>query len=729
MGWTRGGRAAFGAALVVVAASLEATGCSGGRGGGSSGVGASLSTPAAISSGATTAPTSTTSSRGSSPRGPAPVPVAGGSPAASPTPAPNFAQLASDFRARCGTFLDACATGNGAPNTGENIFTQIARLERNQGPLDLGAIDYSLGQIDQRQDTADFGANGAVRILSAYASSPLLPRAELDHLRDSLVGFRYWLDEPGPCAMTYWSENHQILFATAEYLAGNLYPATVFPNAGLTGAQHAQKARARILRWLAARERWGMSEWFSPVYYEYDLLPLLNLVDFAPDADIRTRASMVVDVILFDLARLTNRGSFAVTAGRAYAEQKFTSSGQSVGDTIQLLWGTRGGYEGRGSPSAVSLAVSSYKVPHALLGIGLDRPARFLDRSRQGLSFADAASAGVGFQSLEDGVFWWGMGAYTDKETIVLSKQMYTTWGLSTYDALKQIFDPLQYVPDFLLPALSDTLSPLSEGSFLETANVTCFRTPDAMLSSTESWRKGQVGFQAHAWQATLGTDATVFTTMPGNFPGHDGPNEWTGSGSLPRCVQVGNVCVVLYDSGLAERVLFPQRSHAYFPQAAFDEVASQGKWTFGRKGQGYVALYSDLPTTWTTSGTYANAELVAQGPRNVWICQVGREAEDGSFAAFQAKVASAGLAVVGSGWGAQDDPLTVTYEPAGVGKIEADWANVPRVNGAPLDESHPRWDDDYAKVPAGSDVFTIQFGGATLSHDGPAGTRSGTGL
>jgi hypothetical protein len=41
-------------------------------------------------------------------------------------------------------------------------------------------------------------------------------------IRAALLGFEYWLDQPGFDSLCYWSENHQILFATAEYLAGKL---------------------------------------------------------------------------------------------------------------------------------------------------------------------------------------------------------------------------------------------------------------------------------------------------------------------------------------------------------------------------------------------------------------------------------------------------------------------------------------------------------------------------
>ena len=39
--------------------------------------------------------------------------------------------------------------------------------------------------------------------------------------------------------------------------------------------------------------------------------------------------------------------------------------------------------------------------------------------------------------------------------------------------------------------------------------------------------------------------------------------------------------------------------THAYFPQDHFDEVVQTGGWTIGRKGDGYVALWSHRPTVW----------------------------------------------------------------------------------------------------------------------------------
>ena len=72
-----------------------------------------------------------------------------------------------------------------------------------------------------------------------------------------------------------------------------------------------------------------------------------------------TRAAMVLDLLFFDLARFTQRGSFGVTSGRAYGNQKASGWRQSVGDTIQILFGTRGRFVSFESPAAHALASTS----------------------------------------------------------------------------------------------------------------------------------------------------------------------------------------------------------------------------------------------------------------------------------------------------------------------------------------------------------------------------------
>jgi hypothetical protein len=43
--------------------------------------------------------------------------------------------------------------------------------------------------------------------------------------------------------------------------------------------------------------------------------------------------------------------------------------------------------------------------------------------------------------------------------------------------------------------------------------------------------------------------------------------------------------------------------TRAWFPQDRFDEVRQANGWTLGRKGNGYVALWSEQGLVWTAPG------------------------------------------------------------------------------------------------------------------------------
>jgi hypothetical protein len=298
-------------------------------------------------------------------------------------------------------------------------------------------------------ETADFHSTDLIRFLFLF---PTPDERIPDYVRTAaelaLVLFKYWWDEPpakdpsdnsDKAEMTMWSENHQILFAQSQLLAGALFRDREFSRSGDVGTgqtrlgqDHVNEGIPRVERWLDHRLSFGFSEWNAPGYYNEDLPPLFNLVDFSDTAAasatddkerqafarIKIKAAMVIDIIVFDFARFTCRGSFGVTAGRAYWEHKAYGWEQSIGNTIEILFGTRGDYTGT-EPAAVALATSAYDIPEALLAIGLDRVLLdrvqpFNDRTRVSINFDDASQFGIGFDSEEDVLFWWGLEAYYD---------------------------------------------------------------------------------------------------------------------------------------------------------------------------------------------------------------------------------------------------------------------------------------------------------------------------
>ena len=132
------------------------------------------------------------------------------------------------------------------------------------------------------------------------------------------------------------------------------------------------------------------------------------------------------------------------------------------------------------------------------------------------------------------------------------------------------------------------------------------------MLSTAQDYRAGAAGFQHHIWQATLDERAVVFTTHPGNPPSPkvgdylDGDRYWTGSATLPRSAQHRRVGVHAYEPAypaptdeIFEPFAYEPYTHAYFPTEHFDETVRVGHWTFARRRDGYVALWSWRAPEW----------------------------------------------------------------------------------------------------------------------------------
>jgi hypothetical protein len=180
--------------------------------------------------------------------------------------------------------------------------------------------------------------------------------------------------------------------------------------------------------------------------------------------------------------------------------------------------------------------------------------------------------------------------------------------------------------------------------------NKVTYKTPDYMLCSAQDYRPGEAGVQEHIWQATLGPDAVVFVTHPPcvSEEGSHRPNFWHGNVVLPRVAQWKDALIAVHKLPENDWLGF---THAYFPLYAFDEHRLQegtnGRtWALARKGEGYLALTAARGLELVTRGDDAYRELRSYGEHNVWLCQMGRAALDGSFDAFQEKVGALDIAL-----------------------------------------------------------------------------------
>jgi hypothetical protein len=165
-------------------------------------------------------------------------------------------------------------------------------------------------------------------------------RAQVD---DAILGFRYWLDEPGNDVMWFYSENHALLFHTCCYLAGTLFPDATFRRSGRTGRGQQAVGRERLHKWLDHFEACEMAEWNSAPYFPIDLKGLCALFALAPDADIRARAEKVILRLFEVIALACHQGLLAASQGRSYEHTLRAARTLELSSIARMLWG-RGWY-------------------------------------------------------------------------------------------------------------------------------------------------------------------------------------------------------------------------------------------------------------------------------------------------------------------------------------------------------------------------------------------------
>lgn len=614
--------------------------------------------------------------------------------------------------------------GAPAPENTKALFYELARLAAGSQPH-LGVLAAALDYIDQRQDCADFVLHAVLQWLYRFPGA-LIERPDLaQRMEASILNFKYWPDEPGQDSMCTWTENHQILFAAAAYLAGQHYPAQRFSNSGMTGTALMAAHRPRLLRWLDLRFRSGFSEWLSHIYYDEDITALLSLVDFARDQVLVQRASMVLDVLLLDLALNSYQGVFASSHGRSYEFSKKWARQECTIDLHKLVFGT-GVFPAGDSMSAICMALSrGYTPPHVLYAIANDTSqTQVINRQRMGLKVEEAERWGLSYASLEDGMVFLSLEAYTHPKTINLTMKMFAAfnwWENDFFEAFRARRGLLSWGRRLgALPWLARFYERDLTRNMRPEVNLYTYRTPDYQLSTAQDYRAGYGGDQQHIWQATLGPDAVCFTTHPARREGPS-PNYWTGSGTLPRAAQVENVVLVVYNVGALGPALYLPESldftHAWLPQDQFEEVLEQDGWIFARWGQGYLALRSQHPYHWQrAAGEDQNREIIVPGRENIWICELGRSGQSGSFADFVARISAAELVF---------DGLQMRYHSPSQGLLEFGWEGPLRQDGQEIDLSgYPRYDNPYLHADFPAEYIDVRCAGDWLRLEWNSQTR-----
>lgn len=245
-----------------------------------------------------------------------------------------------------------------AENGLDNLAKALAlRIMGGQEALVKRIWEKELSCIRQREDCADFRLPA---LFHAY-HSPLFTEEEKESIKQVLLDFRYWTDEPGNDVMWFFSENHALLFHTAEYLAGGLFEQEIFTNSGMTGAMHKRKAERLLKVWFRNFLSYGFNEWNSPVYIPIDMTGFFALYDLASDEEIRKLAQKALDKAFSIFGINSFKGVVAASYGRIYFKNLI---GRRTSESTALNFIANGeGYLGQHTLATLMFALSSYEPP------------------------------------------------------------------------------------------------------------------------------------------------------------------------------------------------------------------------------------------------------------------------------------------------------------------------------------------------------------------------------
>jgi hypothetical protein len=632
----------------------------------------------------------------------------------------------------------------------------------DSGAVTVETFATQFERIDQWQDTRDFDLMYLLWLLELGAGDTDATRLSpelIAAIEERLVANRYRYDDPLPDDridnLWFWSENHRIINLTLEYLAGTRLADKAFTVTGLTGAEHATRARGDILEWIRERVELGFFEWHSNVYMLKNITPLTMLSELADDPEVVAAATIGLDLCLLDMAAHNHKGCYTAPRGRTYKKDKTSSLDEATWDTAKLLFDdTEAGYQEGTDGGATYLCVARYRVPQLVVDIATAAGPSVV-RERHGVYFDDRqpltdhpeAPYGKDFDDPENLPFWWSLGAvgmWPMTHTGIAVGNEFRLWEADGFEQVALIAALNDYDPDKLRDWIHPRTAVINFG-FLSEANTYAYRDDKVSLATVVDHRAGAMRDQVHAWQAAIDENAMVFTNHPVTDPAEstewrddDKPGYWTGEAAMPRSAQHRRTAVHLYLPGWDESTdpvvwgVFAYRpfTHAYVPQDHFDEVRQDGNWTVAAKDGAYIALWSWRTPTWRVYDPAVNAtrgmvkpfDLVAEGgPDNVWLVEVGTSDQDGDLDAFLASLTAHDPDVQRG-----DDGLAVAWTSPSSGAIEFSTAGAFVVDGQeqPLGD-FPRHESPWGTVDHLATAYRLQTDESTWAIDADGWTRT----
>ncbi len=611
----------------------------------------------------------------------------------------------------------------------------------------LEALGVARRYIDGRYDCQDFRMHSILRL--QYCHIDKIREISPDGaqmIEDMMLGAKYWMSEPGSDSMCYWSENHQLLYAVAEYLAGQMWYDKTFKNDGATGKEHMERGRKRIGYWQQHRFLYGYSEYNSSNYYLYDVGPAANFIQFAAPEDEKLVEGMrmCLDLLIFDVASNMHKYTFTAPTGRAYVDNMVGVKGDKVRKLIDYIWGLNDNYKRETHQMLINFYSminaknpdgsprNLYKIPQVLIEIGNDTQTRVI-KSSHGMDTSELEKRGYVGHDDNQIMRQLSMEAFTNPEVIyntityIDKYKMFNNKFVNYFKLtnLKLLNSPKR------LRKISAKLNPMPNGIAIQRANLYSYQTENYQLMNVQSYRPGAFGAQQMLNLVNFGENSVVFAVHPAKAEteksARDYPGYWAGFGRTPHAVQHENILMIMYNipkhRGFLELYPVPQFSHTYLPEAFFDEVITERNYAFARLGDAYLAItgygslkYKDF--SMDSAKAFKNGldeipdkkfDLIQEGNKHYWIYELSDSSEE-TFEAFKNRIKTNEIKYQ------LDSELGDLLEYRTEGKkLSTRYAGGFNVNGKVQELKYKRFDSEYSITKREPKEILFTFGGHKL--------------
>lgn len=618
--------------------------------------------------------------------------------------------------------------------------------------------------MNTRYDCSDFRFQLVFRLYKDYGD--LLPAKSRELIKQTILDFKYFMDEPGDDSMCYWSENHQILFATAEYLAGQEFPNEIFTNSKMTGREHMAKALERIKAWQKLRFDFGFSEFLSNVYLMEDIAPMANYIEYSADEATVLGMKIIMDILWLDVALHTVNNRFCAVSSRMYAGNKAGNRfGNSIGACMNLLWGEEclrlierdeavGEEEKKQmrdflamSPGKMSINFSAmykrgfYTLPDVIKKIALNRGGEIIKMS-SGITPTELKEENLIGQQPHQIMAQLGAETFTNPEVINNTFQYFKNNRMFKSNSIN--YFKYLGIPLFKLinpQKLAAKLEIMPHGVAIGRGNIYTCKTKDYSLSTVVNYQVGVCGAQEQVWSANIADNLTLFTTHPARDDGVFGssPGYWIGNGRRPMSVQNGNVNITVYKIPKKKRPLefgLVQMTHIYMPAAFYDRFEQVDNYVFAQKNNVLVGIVCSRRPEFRAFDENSAApfgkernDVAKAGNYRLSsefdLCQYGGEyhsyitelssAREESFEQFKQRILENEVSF---------DGARVSYRSRAV-LLEVEYAKSFRINGEEDSMNYDRYDCSFCKAKRKDETLAIEGFGSSLTLCLAAGTRT----